>query len=105
MTPTEKDIAEVHKKSDDEYSKLFNECLETQNHNKTNLKEDSSSLINKGQNVTYKLFTIGPTESQNQCKLIKDLPKEYQILIRTKTDGIEVRISLVYFLLLLNTKL
>lgn len=65
------------------------------------LEENPSSLM--AQNATYKLFTIGPTESQSQCKLIKDLPKEYQILIRTKIDGIEV--SLIRFLLLISTKL
>lgn len=44
-------------------------------------------------NVMYKLFTIGPTESLNQ-ELGKHDVKEYQMLVRTKTDGTEVRISL-----------
>ncbi|XP_014479488.1 PREDICTED: little elongation complex subunit 2-like [Dinoponera quadriceps] len=61
-----------------------------ESHNETDLEENPSSSTDEGRNVTYKLFTIGPVESENQSKLMKDLPKEYQILIRTKTDGIEV---------------
>ncbi|XP_024869019.1 uncharacterized protein LOC112452837 [Temnothorax curvispinosus] len=41
------------------------------------------------QNVSYKLFTIGPAESP-QHERIKHGVKEYQMLVRTKTDGIEM---------------
>lgn len=60
-------------------------------HDETNLEENSLSSSNIQENVTYKLFTIGPTESQDQCKLLKDIPKEYQILVRTKANFIEVK--------------
>lgn len=61
--------------------------------------ENMDDLINDNEtnnietNVMYKLFTIGPTESLNQ-ELGKHNVKKYQMLVRTKTDGTEVRISL-----------
>lgn len=91
--------------------KIFTEISDSlQNHDKINLLEkDLSSSMNTQQNVTYKLFTLGPAESKElrnrQCKLMKDVPKEYQILVRTKTDYIEVQIFLVHILLLMSTKL
>ncbi|XP_078053397.1 uncharacterized protein LOC144478880 [Augochlora pura] len=40
-------------------------------------------------NVSYKLFTIGP-ESSERNDLMKNVGQEYKMLVRTKTDGFEV---------------
>lgn len=44
-------------------------------------------------NVSYKLFTIGQLTEQNE--LMKNITREYKILVRTKTHGFEVRISYI----------
>jgi len=54
----------------------------------------TNSKIDKQQNVSYNLFTIGPMESPKHERIKHGL-KEYRILVRTKTDGIEVRIFLI----------
>lgn len=66
-----------------------------------NLASDKTDFkVNEEQNVSYELFTIGPTESP-QHERIKHGVKEYQMLVRVKTDGIEVRIFLYCFLILI----
>lgn len=44
-------------------------------------------------NVSYKLFTIGQLTEQNE--LMKNITREYKILVRTKTHGFEVRICYI----------
>lgn len=44
-------------------------------------------------NVSYKLFTIGQLTEQNE--LMKNITREYKILVRTKTDGFEVCICYI----------
>jgi len=53
-----------------------------------------NSKIDKQPNVSYNLFTIGPMESPKHER-IKHGVKEYRMLVRTKTDCIEVRIFLI----------
>lgn len=48
---------------------------------------------NTADNVSYKLFTIG-SQASEQNELMKNVIKEYKILVRTKTDGFEVCIYL-----------
>lgn len=48
-------------------------------------------------NVSYKLFTIGQLTEQNE--LMKNITREYKILVRTKTHGFEVR--MLYYLIFL----
>lgn len=83
----------------------FNDCLKDYKEDlkrylsNTDKSEKSNDLANdktdfkmdKESNVSYKLFTIGPTESL-QHERIKSV-KEYQMLVRTKTDSIEVKCS------------
>ncbi|XP_071855980.1 uncharacterized protein [Bombus fervidus] len=54
--------------------------------------------------VSYNLFTIGPQLSE-QNELMKDVIKEYKILVRTKTHGFEILDNEVQRLLLLTPKL
>lgn len=58
---------------------------ETESNNETDSTSDNQS------NVTYKLFTIGPRESSDCSKLMKEEMKEFHMLVRTKTDGVEVK--------------
>ncbi|XP_032680871.1 uncharacterized protein LOC116848663 [Odontomachus brunneus] len=87
VTSTEKDepLSEV----DEEFNEISSFLMSD---DEINLEKNplSSTNMQEKKNVTYKLFTIGPTESQDQYKLLKDIPKEYQILVRTKTNFIEV---------------
>ncbi|XP_012137009.1 uncharacterized protein LOC100874657 isoform X1 [Megachile rotundata] len=62
------------------------------------------SEISLEDNVSYKLFSIGP-QSSEQNELIKNVVKEYRILVRTKTDGFEVLENNVRRLLMLIPKL
>lgn len=50
--------------------------------------------------VSYNLFTIGPLLSE-QNELMKDVIKEYKMLVRTKTHGFEVCVCYVIFNILL----
>lgn len=50
--------------------------------------------------VSYNLFTIGPLLSE-QNELMKDVIKEYKMLVRTKTHGVEVCVCYVKFNILL----
>lgn len=52
--------------------------------------------IDKEPNVSYNLFTIGPTESPQHERIIHGV-KEYKMLVRTKTDGIEVRVFSYFY--------
>ncbi|XP_003394665.2 uncharacterized protein LOC100650803 isoform X1 [Bombus terrestris] len=54
--------------------------------------------------VSYNLFTIGPLLSE-QNELMKDVIKEYKMLVRTKTHGFETLENEVQRLLLLTPKL
>lgn len=47
-------------------------------------------------NVSYKLFAIGP-QSLEQNELMKNVIKEYKMLVRTKTDGFEVCICYIHY--------
>lgn len=77
-----------------DYLKIYEEDLySSEPHESSDDLENGDSTNDTKTNVMYKLFTIGPTESLNH-ELEKHDVKEYQMLIRTKTDGIEVRISL-----------
>ncbi|XP_017889972.1 uncharacterized protein LOC108630910 isoform X2 [Ceratina calcarata] len=55
--------------------------------------------------VSYKLFTIGPPQLSEQNELMKNVHKEYKILVRTKSDGYEVVENKLRKLLLLAPKL
>ncbi|XP_076548410.1 uncharacterized protein LOC117610656 isoform X6 [Osmia lignaria lignaria] len=55
-------------------------------------------------NISYKLFTIGPQLSE-QNGLMKNVAKEYRMLVRTKTDGFEILENKVQRLLMLTPKL
>ncbi|EFN68808.1 NMDA receptor-regulated protein 2 [Camponotus floridanus] len=76
-----------------DYLKIYEEELyEPSDEQKSENSDDLTSgneTNNIKTNVMYKLFTIGPTESLNQ-ELGKHDVKEYQMLVRTKTDGTEV---------------
>lgn len=77
-----------------DYLKIYEEELyEPSDAQKSDDLTSGNKTNNIKTNVMYKLFTIGPTESLNQ-ELGKHDVKEYQMLVRTKTDGTEVRISL-----------
>lgn len=67
-------------------------------------KTEMDSKIEKEQNISYKLFTIGPMESSDHDR-VKHNMKEYKMLVRTKTDGVEVRIYFILFLLIISIKL
>lgn len=79
-----------------DYLKIYEEDLYSANAEKS---ENLDDLANDNEtndtktNVMYKLFTIGPMESLNY-ELGKHDVKTYQMLVRTKMDGTEVRISL-----------
>ncbi|CAL7935085.1 unnamed protein product [Xylocopa violacea] len=85
-----------------------NECLHTTSNsydisiNNRGTKNENSQLTED--NVSYKLFTIGPQLSE-QNDLMKDVIKEYRILVRTKTDGYEILQNNVQRLLQLSPKL
>lgn len=79
-----------------DYLKIYEEELyESSDAQKSENLDDltSGNKTNNKTNVMYKLFTIGPTESLNQ-ELGKHDVKKYHMLVRTKTDGTEVKISL-----------
>lgn len=80
-----------------DYLKDYEEALYSSSAEEPKKSDDlASGKINSNkQNVSYKLFTIGPTES-SQHERIKHGIKEYKMLVRTKTDGIEVGIFLYY---------
>lgn len=63
----------------------------------TEAQSDNSIIDNKcsseKNNVIYNLFTISP-ETYDQNELMTDTIKNYQVLVRTKIDAIEVKISL-----------
>lgn len=67
-------------------------------------KTETDSKIEKEQNVSYNFFTIGPMDHSDHDR-VKHGVKEYKMLVRTKTDGIEVRICLILFLLIINIEL
>nr|XP_034194175.1 uncharacterized protein LOC117610656 isoform X2 [Osmia lignaria]XP_034194176.1 uncharacterized protein LOC117610656 isoform X2 [Osmia lignaria]XP_034194177.1 uncharacterized protein LOC117610656 isoform X2 [Osmia lignaria]XP_034194178.1 uncharacterized protein LOC117610656 isoform X2 [Osmia lignaria] len=76
-------------------SHFISNSQDTQNKTfKTNLKG----------NISYKLFTIGPQLSE-QNGLMKNVAKEYRMLVRTKTDGFEILENKVQRLLMLTPKL
>ncbi|XP_029053791.1 uncharacterized protein LOC114881233 isoform X5 [Osmia bicornis bicornis] len=76
-------------------SHFISNSQDTQNKTfKTNLKG----------NISYKLFTIGPQLSE-QNELMKNVAKEYRMLVRTKTDGFEILENKVQRLLMLTPKL
>lgn len=64
----------------------------------------TDSKINEQQNVLYNLFTLGPVASSDHDQ-IKHNIKEYKMLVRTKTDGKEVRIFLILFFLIISIRL
>ncbi|XP_053987491.1 uncharacterized protein LOC128880932 isoform X1 [Hylaeus volcanicus] len=66
----------------------------------SNLKQQ----VNTKENVSYKLFSIGP-QSSEQNELMKNVIKEYKMLVRTKTDGFVTLENNVQKLLLLAPKL
>ncbi|XP_011139519.1 uncharacterized protein LOC105183237 isoform X2 [Harpegnathos saltator] len=71
---------------------------------KTFAEEDK--IVEENESMTEVHETLsGPMESQNQCKLIKDSPKEYQILVRTKTDCVQALPNGQLQLLMLAPKL
>lgn len=79
-----------------DYLKDYEEDLYLPDIDKSEKSDDLANdktdfLIDKGSNVSYNLFTIGPTESPEHERIIHGV-KEYQMLVRTKTDGIEVRV-------------
>jgi len=79
------------------YLKIFDEdlCLSDTD----DLTSDKIySKINK-KNVSYNLFEIGQTDLPEHER-IKHGVKVYQMLVRTKTDGVEVRIFLVFILII-----
>lgn len=59
--------------------------------------DKTDSKINK-KNVSYNLFEIGQTDLLEHER-IKHGVKVYQMLVRTKTDGVEVRIFLILILI------
>ncbi|XP_076162489.1 uncharacterized protein LOC143144216 isoform X2 [Ptiloglossa arizonensis] len=65
---------------------------------------NKSSAMAMEDNVSYKLFAIGP-QSLEQNELMKNVIKEYKMLVRTKTDGFEILQNNVQKLLLLAPKL
>ncbi|XP_018399079.1 PREDICTED: uncharacterized protein LOC108776846 [Cyphomyrmex costatus] len=75
----------------DYYLKIFEEDLCGSNKSKKsdNLASDKTDKINKKTNVSYNLFEIGQTDLPEHER-IKHEVKVYQILVRTKTDGIEM---------------
>ncbi|XP_076762937.1 uncharacterized protein LOC143430509 [Xylocopa sonorina] len=86
-----------------------NECLHTTpNSSDTSINNNKDTKNEKPQlakdNVSYKLFTIGPKLSE-QNDLMKDVIKEYKILVRTKTDGYETLKNNTQRLLQLSPKL
>ncbi|XP_016920929.1 uncharacterized protein LOC108003276 [Apis cerana] len=103
---TEEDI-----KSNVNSSEIIN-CKEYL-YNTSNIYNDESSMNNEGienkcsemteDNVSYKLFTIGQLTEQNE--LMKNITREYKILVRTKTHGFEILRNKVQRLLLLTPKL
>ncbi|XP_043260877.1 uncharacterized protein LOC122402287 [Colletes gigas] len=66
--------------------------------------ENVSSEMNIEDNVSYKLFTIGP-QSLEQNELMKNVIKDYKMLVRTKVDGYETLQDNEQKLLLLAPKL
>ncbi|KAL0116753.1 hypothetical protein PUN28_009992 [Cardiocondyla obscurior] len=90
---SEKDANNENLESDDnlfnDYLKNYEEDLYLSDIDETNNlasdKIDSHKI--EEQNVSYNLFTIGPMESQHEQ--IKIGVKDYQMLVRTKSDGIE----------------
>lgn len=73
-----------------DYLKIYEEELyEPSDAQKSDDLTSGNKTNNIKTNVMYKLFTIGPTESLNQ-ELGKHDVKEYQMLVRTKSDGTEV---------------
>lgn len=96
-----------------DYLKDYEEALylsDTDNSEKSNnlasgtTKTETDSKIEKEQNVSYNFFTIGPMDHSDHDR-VKHGVKEYKMLVRTKTDGIEVRICLILFLLIINIEL
>lgn len=79
-----------------DYLKIYEEDLYFSNEQNSDSHKSKSlddtangDKTNDEFNVTYNLFTIGPTEFLN-CELQKHDVKKYQMLVRTKMDGIEV---------------
>ncbi|XP_076244397.1 uncharacterized protein LOC143185335 [Calliopsis andreniformis] len=72
----------------------------------TNTKgsDKKSPEVTLEDNASYKLFTIGPHSSE-QNELMKNVIKEYKILVRTKTNGYETLQENLQRLLLLAPKL
>ncbi|XP_017789945.1 PREDICTED: uncharacterized protein LOC108572256, partial [Habropoda laboriosa] len=112
--------SEVLLKLEEEYENSLTETknesnmLEKGRHIKETSKEFSNTTSDQGavnknsemaeNNVSYKLFTIGPQFSE-QNELMKNVIKEYKLLIRTKTDGFEILQNKVQRLLFLAPKL
>nr|XP_031828203.1 uncharacterized protein LOC116425111 [Nomia melanderi] len=66
--------------------------------------EKANSATTVKDNVSYKLFSIGP-QSSEQNELMKNVIKEYKILVRTKTDGFQILPNNMQKLLILAPKL
>ncbi|CAK9821491.1 Little elongation complex subunit 2 [Anthophora retusa] len=110
MVEKRRDINETSKQEDfknmlnyEQYSHI------TSDYNVFNPTASGQGIVNKNSemaenNVSYKLFTIGPQFSE-QNELMKNVIKEYRLLIRTKTDGFEILPNNVQRLLLLAPKL
>lgn len=47
-------------------------------------------------NVTYKVFTIGPADCVDQHVQVTHPVKKYRMLVRKKTEGVEVRIFSIF---------
>ncbi|XP_072767674.1 uncharacterized protein [Anoplolepis gracilipes] len=72
-----------------DYLKIYEEDLYVSESESSNNVANDNKTNDTKINVMYKLFTIGPTECLNY-ELGKHDVKKYQMLVRTKTDGIEV---------------
>lgn len=82
-----------------DYLKDYEEDLYLPNIDKSEKSDDLANTDlkkNREQNVSYNLFTIGPTESPEHERIINGV-KEYQMLVRTKIDGIEVRLFSCFY--------
>ncbi|XP_076663313.1 uncharacterized protein LOC143366272 isoform X2 [Andrena cerasifolii] len=66
--------------------------------------EKKRCKANTADNVSYKLFTIG-SQASEQNELMKNVIKEYKILVRTKTDGFETLQTDLQRLLILAPKI
>ncbi|XP_076379234.1 uncharacterized protein LOC143259720 [Megalopta genalis] len=70
----------------------------------TQVKDEPTNSEVIKDNVSYKLFTIGP-ESSERNNLMKNVGQEYKMLVRTKTDGFEILSDNEQKLLVLAPKL